>query len=420
MTHRDVLADAVDLLRERSAGFVYENHDRSAATVGSEVRVLILRPGVTDAFGALDGLIERWSRLTAAVGTAADARLGFYLSYEAQARRFGAASVTAPSAFPDAFVMVPRVLLLVDLDAQEMRRVGLPWSEELLGNDFEETSIAALGPNEQATPISTSREEYLQRVHRTQDAIRDSEIEQAVISMTQAFVDDTAPEDLYLALRSVNPSPQMFLFKGPAFALAGSSPLRMLALKGRSLAVETDGGTRPIVAVGGNEEWVPTIKERQEHQLLVAALHSDIRSVVEPGSMVAGESLVERRFSHVRHLFASAGGTLKGSITPGELLRSLSPHGAVTGAPRAGAIAVIERVEGAPRGPYGGIVGTVGPVLEMDVACVIRSFVQAAGVVAIQTGAGIVELSEAEDEYDECLDKARALVDALKHARSGS
>jgi anthranilate synthase component 1 len=405
---------AIDALRTADSAIVYESWEQSRAVVSGDARVLALRPTVSDAFRALDDLLVRWAELTVS-HDAADARLAFHVGYEAQARAFAEGLPLPDAAFPEVCVLVPRSLSIIDTDTQSVRALRLPWSDSLLCEDFELLDATRAVPAGRRDRGSTTREEYLRRVTEIKDLIGRSDLEQAVVSMTRTFRDFPPVEDLYVALRRVNPSPQMFLIKGPGFALAGSSPLRMFELRGRQLTVETDGGTRPVSdGDASGSGWVPTEKEINEHELLVAALHDDIRPLVEPGSMAPGGSLIERRFSHVRHLFASVNGTLRETVTPCSLLRGMSPHGAVTGAPRIGAIEAIARVEETPRGPYGGVVGVVGPGTDMDVACVIRSFVVADDILSVQTGAGIVALSDPEAEYQECLDKAQALIDVLE------
>jgi len=403
----------LDSVREADSGFIYEQGGRFEAVASNDVRVLTPRHDVDDPYRAIDALVARWNQLLDA-HEAVDARVLVFVGYETQAAAFASSPLPAShQSVPEVLVMVPQQLSIVELRDDSIRRLALPWSDDLLGDDFMDWTRPGSRMGEGSA--TTTRDAYIARVEAVKDKITTSELDQAVVSMVQTFDSPPPIEELYVALRRLNPSPQMFMFKAPGFSVAGSTPLRLFELRGRNLRVETDGGTRAVVPghAAPTELWTPTEKERHEHELLVDALHEDLGPLVEPDSLVAGGSLVERRFSHVRHLFASATGTVAVNATPGALLRGLTPHGAVTGAPKHVAVDTIAQVEGVGRGAYGGIVGLVGPFGDMDVACIIRSFVVEDELLRIQAGAGIVVLSDPEAEYRECWQKSQALLDVI-------
>lgn len=417
MNETTLYAEHVDRIRDDESAFVYEQHDQGKVVLSGKTRALRLRSGSIDPYHAIDAFLKRWQAMLRAEDLPV-AHVMLFIGYETQAADHTSKRLPE-SETPSLLLLVPRSLSIIDTTNSSVTDADLPWSDFLLGTDFKLTN----GHEDEIHQIRGSVEKsvYLQRVTAVQELIRQGEVEQVVVSMSRDFENPPAVEDLFMALRRLNPSPQMFMLKIPGFSIAGSTPLRMFELNGRQIKVETDGGTRPVDQdqTTDTPDWAPSEKEVNEHELLVTALNEDLAPLLEEGSLNSGGSLQERNFSHVRHLFAEATGTIRADVSVGDVFRGMAPHGAVTGAPKGRSIEAIAEIEGTARGAYGGVIGLIGPAQTVDVACVIRSFVTVNDTLTVQTGAGIVELSDPEAEYQECLDKAQALIDVVASFRVG-
>ncbi len=236
----------------------------------------------------------------------------------------------------------------------------------------------------------------------------DADVVGAVMSVEVSKRSDVDPLAAYRALRRINPATCMFFVEQGAFALWGSTSLPILSVDGGRIVAETDGATRRVEP-GDDEEWRPDAKENAEYDLVVSALRHDLDGVVEPGSLRFVADREPRRYFNLQHLFAEIEGELAPGVDAVEALRRLTPHGAATGYAKPGAVALIERHDARPRGPYAGAIGMFGANGFADVACVIRSAWKQGSLVRTRAGAKVVAASDPAAEYREGLVKTLPL-----------
>ncbi len=271
--------------------------------------------------------------------------------------------------------------------------------------------------------------EFAEKVRRAQEHIAAGDIFQVVLS--QQFRRETNAEafDIYRALRRLNPSPYMFFLDFGEVQFVGSSPEMLVRLEEGTAQLNPIAGTRRR---GANEaddarleaELCADPKERAEHVMLVDLGRNDLGRVCEFGSVTVPEYMVVERYSHVMHLVSRVIGHLRAGLDAFDLLKATFPAGTVSGAPKARAMEIIDELEGTRRGPYAGAVGYFGfPTANqqgnMDFCITIRTIVMRGRQAVIQAGAGIVADSVPEQEHQECVNKARALAEAIRMAEAG-
>ena len=225
-------------------------------------------------------------------------------------------------------------------------------------------------------------------------------------------------DSLYRALRSLNPSPYLYFMELDGVGLVGSSPEVLARLEDGTVTVRPIAGTRPR---GGDPEEDAALeaelladeKELAEHRMLVDLGRNDVGRVARYGSVRVPELMVVERYSHVMHLCSQVEGRLREGLGALDVLRATFPAGTVSGAPKIRAMEIIEELEPVRRGPYAGAVGYLGyGGQSMDTAIAIRTVLVHGGRAFVQAGAGIVADSEPAREYEETLNKARALLRA--------
>lgn len=273
-------------------------------------------------------------------------------------------------------------------------------------------------------PVSTipDREQFLASVRRTKEAIQAGEAIQVVLSTRFSASFSGSPFEVYRTLRRVNPSPYTFYMAlSPDFTLLGSSPeLLVRSQKGR-LELRPIAGTRPRGATVNEDEalaqeLLADEKERAEHVMLVDLGRNDLGRVAAPGSVQVDATMEVERFSHVMHLTSYLSATLKPGLTALDVLAAVFPAGTVSGAPKIRAMQLIHDEESLPRGPYAGCIGWIGlgdEAADMDTGITIRSLWVQGGQIHWQAGAGIVFDSDPEKEWQECHNKARAILTAV-------
>lgn len=268
-----------------------------------------------------------------------------------------------------------------------------------------------------------SREEFKSIVSRCKDAIRAGEVIQIVPS--QKFTADASVSALalYRALRVVNPSPYNFIMRIGGKTLIGSSPEELVKLEGRIASTAPIAGTRPRGATSADDaalerELVADEKERAEHVMLVDLGRNDLGRVCETGSVKVERYAHVERYSHVMHLVSNVRGVLAEGRDAVDLLKATFPAGTLSGAPKVRAMQLIAEFEKSPRGVYGGAAGFLSFTGDMDMAIVIRTLVLENGRLALRTGAGIVSDSDADREYDETINKAKAAFEAARLAET--
>ncbi len=269
-----------------------------------------------------------------------------------------------------------------------------------------------------------SREEYESAVSACKEYIRAGDIFQVVLSQRLCVSTTSPPFDIYRALRTVNPSPFMFMLTTPEVTLVGSSPEILCRVENGIVTNRPLAGTRPRGDTDEHdqalaEELLADDKERAEHIMLVDLARNDVGRVAEPKSIQLSDVMTIERYSHVMHIVSDVQGKLAKGMTAFDALRTSLPVGTVSGAPKIRAMEIIDQFEPTRRGPYAGAVGHVDFSGNMDTCIALRTMVICGGKVYIQAGAGIVADSVPEKEYQETLNKAKALLRAIEIAQAG-
>ena len=266
-----------------------------------------------------------------------------------------------------------------------------------------------------------TKDEFCEMVGKCKAAIAQGEVIQIVPS--QKFTARTGASGLalYRALRAINPSPYNFFMRIGAKTLIGSSPEELVKLSGRIASTSPIAGTRPRgeTALRDAElerELKGDPKEMAEHTMLVDLGRNDLGRVSEIGSVKVESFAHVERYSHVMHLVSNVKGTLAAGEDGFSLLKSTFPAGTLSGAPKVRAMELIAEYEKSPRGIYGGAAGYFSLTGDMDFAIVIRTLVKEGETLTMRSGAGIVADSDPGREYDETVNKAKAVFEAVKFA----
>lgn len=269
-----------------------------------------------------------------------------------------------------------------------------------------------------------SEERYCSMVDEAKRRIREGDIFQVVLSNRLEADFDGSLLDVYRILRTTNPSPYMFYFSGTDIEVAGASPETLVKLKDGVLHTFPLAGTRPRGMDDAEdrrleEELLSDEKERAEHNMLVDLGRNDLGRVSRIGSVEVEKYMEIERFSHVMHI----GSTVVGEIAEGkdamDAIESVLPAGTLSGAPKLMACRIIDELEDCKRGIYGGAIGYIDLSGNMDVCIGIRIAYRKNGKVFVRSGAGIVADSVPENEYRECINKAKAVVEAVERASEG-
>ena len=260
-------------------------------------------------------------------------------------------------------------------------------------------------------------------VDRAKDYIRAGDVIQVVLAQRFECPLRADPFNIYRCLRTFNPSPYMFFLRVGGRTVLGASPEVMVRLEGRELTLRPIAGTRPR---GTDEredgalarELCADPKEIAEHIMLVDLGRNDVGRVSRIGTVEVTERLVVERYSHVMHLVSNVRGELAAGSDCFDAFRATFPAGTLSGAPKIRAMEIIEELEPVRRGVYGGAIGYFGFSGNMDTAIAIRTMVIDGHTIYATAGAGIVADSDPEREHAECVNKARALIQAVKLAES--
>jgi anthranilate synthase component 1 len=260
-------------------------------------------------------------------------------------------------------------------------------------------------------------------VERAKEYIRAGDVIQVVLAQRFQCALRAQPIDIYRCLRALNPSPYMFFLRTGARTVLGASPEVMARLEGREVTVRPIAGTRPRGTSEREDRELESElradpKEMAEHIMLVDLGRNDVGRVARIGTVAVTERLVVERYSHVMHLVSNVRGELKAGLDAFDAFRATFPAGTLSGAPKIRAMEIIEELEPSRRGVYGGAVGYFDFSGDMDTCIAIRTMVIEGDVVYGQAGAGIVADSDPEREHAECLNKSRALFQAVKLAES--
>ena len=269
-----------------------------------------------------------------------------------------------------------------------------------------------------------THEAFLEMVKQAKHCIVEGEVIQVVPSQAFSAESDIPPFSIYRALRLINPSPYMFYLKLGGDILIGSSPETLVKLENGVSLVRPIAGTRPRGAtpekdIALEKSLIADEKERAEHLMLVDLGRNDIGRTAKPGSVLVADFMHVERYSHVMHLVSSVEGQLRDDCDAFDLVSTAFPAGTLSGAPKIRAMEIIHELEPGPSGFYGGAVGYFSCDGNMDLAITIRTIEVSGSRLKVQAGCGIVADSVPEMEYQETLNKARALFKAVEFAQKG-
>lgn len=269
-----------------------------------------------------------------------------------------------------------------------------------------------------------SQPQFEAAVEKAKRYIIDGDIMQVVLSQRLSIEFDVDPMQLYRALRGLNPSPYMYYLDFGEFHVVGSSPEILTRYENGTVTVRPIAGTRrrghsEAEDLRLEQELLSDPKERAEHLMLIDLGRNDVGRVAEVGSVSLTENMVIERYSHVMHIVSNVVGKLKPGLSAYDVLRATFPAGTVSGAPKVRAMEIIDELEPVKRGIYAGAVGYIGWTGNMDTAIAIRTAVIKDKMLHIQVGAGIVVDSIPAREWQETMNKGRAIFRAVAMAKSG-
>ncbi|MDP3920847.1 MAG: anthranilate synthase component I [Candidatus Omnitrophota bacterium] len=288
-----------------------------------------------------------------------------------------------------------------------------------LGRPLEETRRGAKAVGTGRLKSNMTQGAFEKKVKRVKEYIRAGDCIQVVLSQRFEFSIPADDFKIYRSLRCINPSPYMFYFRSGKVRLIGSSPEVLVRKKGRNAEVRPIAGTRPRGMTGPEdaryeESLRKSPKELAEHLMLVDLGRNDLGRVCEFESVRVADYARVERFSHVMHLVSDVVGKLARGKDAFDLLESTFPAGTVTGAPKIRAMQIIDELEGEKRGPYAGSVGYFALNQDMDMCITIRTLVVNGNRGYLQAGAGIVKDSSPSREYQETVNKASAVLKAIR------
>lgn len=264
-----------------------------------------------------------------------------------------------------------------------------------------------------------SRQGYEDAVRRAREYIIDGDIMQVVLSQRLSIPFAGRPLDLYRALRTLNPSPYMYYLNLDGFHIVGSSPEILVRAEEGEVTVRPIAGTRPRGKTTAEDlalekDLLADPKEIAEHLMLIDLGRNDVGRIAQTGSVQLTEKMLIERYSHVMHIVSNVVGKIKPEFSAIDVLRATFPAGTVSGAPKIRALEIIDELEPIKRGIYSGAVGYISFTGNMDTAIAIRTAVIKDKTLHIQAGAGIVYDSIPENEWNETMNKGRAIFKAVQ------
>ena len=318
-----------------------------------------------------------------------------------------------------------KLVLIVNMDLEDPETgynkaiMELEQLKELLykGQKKEEKAGHLLG---EVTPLF-DKESYCDMVEKAKNYIKEGDIFQVVLSNRLCAPYEGSLLNAYRVLRTINPSPYMFYFSGTDVEVAGASPETLVKLHNGELNTFPLAGTRPR---GKNEEEDMALekglledkKELAEHNMLVDLGRNDLGKISKFGSVHVTKLHSIEKYSHVMHIGSTVTGQIRDGLDGLDAIESVLPAGTLSGAPKIRACQIIGELENNKRGIYGGAIGYIDFTGNMDTCIAIRIAYKKNGKVFVRSGAGIVADSVPEKEYQECINKAKAVVNALKMA----
>jgi anthranilate synthase component 1 len=343
---------------------------------------------------------------------------------------------------PDILLMVSEEMLVFDNLSGKVLLLTHANPEETDAYNRAVTRIAELAkrlrdmpakPKSHSSPRSVEESDFVSgftqqgyedAVRKAKDYITDGDIMQVVLSQRLSIPYNASPLNLYRALRCLNPSPYMFYLNLDDFHIVGSSPEILVRLEDNTVTVRPIAGTRrrgttPEQDIALEQELLADPKELAEHLMLIDLGRNDAGRVAEIGTVQLTDKMIVERYSHVMHIVSNVTGTLQQGKNAFDVLAATFPAGTVSGAPKIRAMEIIDELEPVKRGIYSGAVGYIAWSGNLDTAIAIRTAVIKDNVLHIQAGAGIVYDSIPTNEWDETMNKARAIFRAVSMAEAG-
>jgi anthranilate synthase component I len=270
---------------------------------------------------------------------------------------------------------------------------------------------------------ATERKRYVESVERAKEYIAAGDIFQVVLSQRFDFAPAVDPFDIYRALRTVNPSPYLYFLRMGDTHVLGSSPEMLVRVTGRKLEYRPIAGTRPRGRDEADDQrleqqMLQDEKERAEHVMLVDLGRNDLGRVSEYGSVKVKDLMYVERYSHVMHIVSALEGKLRADLDALDAFAACFPAGTLSGAPKVRAMQIIEELEPTRRGIYGGSVLYADFAGNLDSCIAIRTLLMQGKKAFLQAGGGIVADSEPAREFEESVNKAKAVLRAVEAARS--
>lgn len=318
-----------------------------------------------------------------------------------------------------------KILVIANYRAKDHRKgyeQALKDIEDMTSLIFTDLPLPDLAPEKIGEfTCNTSKDKYCDMVERTRKYIREGDIFQGVISRRFEADYKGSLLNAYRILRTTNPSPYMYFIQCEDLQIAGVSPETMIKLESGKLTTFPVAGTRPRGKtkeedIKLEEELLKDEKELSEHNMLVDLARNDVGRIAEYGSVAVEEYMKIHRFSKVMHIASVVTGTLRKDKDSCDTVSALLPAGTLSGAPKFRACEIIDELESEARGVYGGAIGYLDFSGNLDVCIAIRTAVKKGNTVYVQAGAGIVADSVPEKEYEECANKAGAVIEAIKRA----
>lgn len=406
---------------------------------GGTVRTMTLKPG-SDPTSFLQAEMDRYHAETIPGLPRFVGGMVGYMGYET-VRHFEPtlAPLMHSSPLPDAIYLMSDIIVAFDHAKRNLFLIAhvMDGDEAAVQRKMDEIEACLNTPIPESAPRQASHSEtrsnmsqadFEKMVRTAKEHIAAGDIFQVVLS--QRFTRETAAEpfDIYRAVRRLNPSPYMFFFDfggvdGEPLYLVGASPELLVRLEEGKASIRPIAGTRPRGLTPKADEALAADlladpKERAEHVMLVDLGRNDIGRVSEYGSVKIPEFFIVERYSHVMHIVSHVEGTMRPGLTAFDLVRAGFPAGTVSGAPKVRAMEIIAALEPDGRGPYAGMVGYFGFDGTMDTCIAIRTLVAHGKTVSVQAGAGVVADSDPAMEYQETINKAKAMLKAVDAAEN--
>ncbi|MEL6678022.1 MAG: anthranilate synthase component I [Pseudomonadota bacterium] len=346
-----------------------------------------------------------------------------------------------PLGLPDAMMMRPTIVAIMDGVKGEITVVSPAWADSGLSaraayaqaaervmdvvSDLDRAPHAEAGATTDLPPLApvsnTARAQYDAMVAKAKDYIVKGDIFQVVLSHRWSQPFPLPPFTLYRSLRRTNPSPYMFFFNFGGFQIVGASPEVLVQVRGGRVTIRPIAGTRPRGKTPEEDkalevELLADEKELAEHLMLLDLGRNDVGRVAEIGSVTPTEQFIVERYSHVMHIVSNVEGALNPKFDALAALLAGLPAGTVSGAPKVRAMEIIDELETEKRGVYAGGVGYFSAAGEMDICIALRTAVVKDETLYVQAGGGIVHDSDVDAEFQETVNKAKALMSAAEDA----